>query len=349
MSYSKLNINRKLITQVLSNHVESLSTPETKGNNEVHYRGKTQDDNAIFIIFYFNVDGTTSISPRDPNIETGTQLADLIVKECGYSDKKSVELFIPLESDDFDTIIDYLVSECDAIIQEEKVIGGGKQLKLTGSSGSQLILKYYTKKANLQVQGKPLELYEDLIEILSDILPYEQYVKSQLKLMKVELEPSVIKNELECRLTHSYDFLGNKLTAIISPSLALNKLDIELEDYTAVAMPVLRGIEGYLKLLFRSKGYTIERSFGDVIIGNNGNQSISPTLKATVKANINCSYTSDAIEQCYSYWAQQRHGLFHMDAIIETTRTLTKDVANKIIEETLSLIENTYTAIPKTN
>jgi hypothetical protein len=76
MSYSKLNIDRNRITQVLSNHVESLSAPETKGNNEVHYRRKTQDYNAIFIIIYFNVDGTTSISPRDPNIEIGIQLPE---------------------------------------------------------------------------------------------------------------------------------------------------------------------------------------------------------------------------------------------------------------------------------
>jgi hypothetical protein len=257
-------------------------------------------------------------------------------------DRKSISLFIPLEANDYSAIVEYLQSECDAELTDSKTIPGGTQVKLTGSCGNQIVLKYFTKKANLQVQGKPLSLYEDLIEILSDLLPYEQFVNSQLKLIDVDIDPAIVKSELESRLPQSYDFIGKKVQAIISPSLALNKLNIELEDYTAIAMPVLRGLEGYIKQVFIKKGYTVDKNFGHVINGNHGH----PCVINSVKVNINCPYTVSAIEKCYTYWIQQRHGLFHVDGNVETTRILALNDAQGIIDNTLELIETTYAAIP---
>lgn len=342
MSYKKLNINRTLIAQILSENVESLAEPVEKGNNEVHFRATMPDGKDVFLIFYFNKDGTTSISPREPNLEVGNQLAELIATNGVYSDKGNIELFIHLDENDYATILDYLTSECGAEETENKNISGGKQVKLTGKCGNQLVIKYFTKKANMQIQGKPLSLYEDLIEILCELLPYEEFVNSQLKQIKVELEPAVVKGELESRLSHSYDFLGDKVGAILSPSLALNKLDIKLDDYTPVAMPVLRGLEGYVKLLFKGNGYIIDKNFGTVIDGNGG----EPFVLDTVKTQINCTYTVSAIEQCYAYWTQQRHGLFHVDGTVDSTRTINKAEADQIIKDSLALIEDTFTAIP---
>ncbi len=342
MSLKRLNINRNLIPNILSENVSILEVLEEKGINELHFRGEMPNGDKVFLIFFFNSDGTTSISPRNPNLERGKDLANVIAQNCVYSDKKNISLFIPLEKDDFDTILEYLQSDCNAQIIETKNIPGGVQKKLSGSCGNQLVLKYFTRKANLQVQGKPLSLYEDLIDILCELLPYEKFVSSQLKQIDVNLAPSVVKGELESRLPMSYNFLGEKVQAIISPSLALNKLGIELDDYTSIAMPVLRGLEGYLKRIFSTNGFSIDKTFGSVIDGSND----TPRVKQTVKASINCDKTVNAIEKCYTYWKQQRHGLFHVDANVETTRVLNQNEAHNIIEETLNLIENTYTVIP---
>ena len=343
MSFKKLNLNRELIESVMADNLAKLEPPVSKGNNEVHFRGETSNGENVLVIFFYNSDGTTTISPRGKNIELSKELAAAVADTCLYSDKKSISLFITLEAYDFDNIIDYLLSECNAQEIENRDITGGKQIKLSGSSGDQLVLKYFTRRRRFQVQGKPLSLYEDLISILCEILPYESFVSFQLADIKVDIEPSVIKGELESRLPQSYSFLGEKVQAIISPSLALNKLNIDLEDYTAIAMPALRGLEGYLKKLFYAKGITVEKNFGEVINGNGG----QPCVINNKRLIINCACTVAAIEKSYAYWFQNRHGLFHVDGSVETTRVLTQNEAKEIIEYSLKLIEETYTAIPK--
>jgi len=53
-----------------------------------------------------------------------------------------------------------------------------------------------------------------------------------------------------------------------------------------------------------------------------------------------------AIEKSYKYYRDQRHGLFHIDSTIETTRVISnRSDANNIIEKTFEIIEQTYTSI----
>ncbi|CAK2474396.1 Bacterial toxin RNase RnlA/LsoA DBD domain-containing protein [Vibrio crassostreae] len=342
MNLSKLNLNRSLVQGVIAEHVKTLDSVQEKGRNEVHYKATLESGESILLILYYNVDATTSISPSGKNQDLARGIAETVVKRCLYSEKSNISLFLPLDSGDYEAVVEYLKSECDATEIEKKDILGGSQLKLSGPSGDQLVLKYFTKKSNLQVQGKPLSLYEELISILCELLPYEDFVSSQLNQVKVDISPEIVKGELESRLPHAYNYLSEKIRAIISPALSLNKLDIELDDYTPIAMPVLRGLEGYLKQVLAAKGYPIARNFSSVIDGSGG----CPCVQEAVKTAINCSNTVLAVEKCYAYWASQRHGLFHVDSIVETSRTLNRDEASAIIEHTLELIESTYTAIP---
>ncbi|MCL1039230.1 type II toxin-antitoxin system RnlA family toxin [Shewanella submarina] len=341
MSYSKKNINRSLIFDTFAEHCHVVNEPELKGRNAYHYVITMEDGQSARMIFYFNIDGTTTISPDNNNKDLGAKLADLIIANCLYNDKKSVELFIPITEEDFQATMEYLQEECDAQLMEQKQIPGGEQFKLTGRCGNQLVLKYFTRRSNLQIQGKPLSLYEDLIEILSELLPYEEFVKSQLKQVEVKIEPRVVKGELESRLPHAYGYLEEKIRSIISPALALNKLAIDLEDYTSFAMPVLRGLEGYMKQLLAAKGVTVGKTFGDIIDGTGGNYRIIDSKRTL----IGCPLVIQAVELCYSYWCQERHGLFHVDATIATTRVLTQEEAQQIIDRSLSLIEESCAKI----
>ncbi|MDE7310879.1 MAG: viroplasmin family protein [Eubacterium sp.] len=52
---------------------------------------------------------------------------------------------------------------------------------------------------------------------------------------------------------------------LLSPSVSLRKVNIDLEDYSCYTFPVLRALEGYIKYLFGLKG---------IVIGNTFSQSI---------------------------------------------------------------------------
>ena len=133
----------------------------------------------------------------------------------------------------------------------------------------------------------------------------------------------------------SFGNLKPMIKILISPSIALIKLDIELEDYSVIAFPALRGLEGYLKSLYQSKG---------IIIGNAGfTPYLSTHNYATVSTHtrdiINCDKTCTAINQCYRIYKNQRHGLFHANGILANTRiipdrteavTIVNDIINQI-------------------
>ncbi len=342
MSYKRLNLNRALIKDAITVEGTTVSGPEEKGNETLF----TVFENGIrvaLLAVYFNQDGSTSISAKGntAEVEKGGELAKRVKDTCLFSDRASVELSLKMSEQDFNDALEYLIEECSAEETEVKDINGGKQYKLTGASGDTLMVKYYTRRKAMQVQGKPLALYDDLITMLCELLPYEEVVQSQLKQIKVQVAPGVVRDILEGRLPNAYGFLSEKVRSIISPALALSQVDIELDDYTSFAMPVLRGLEGYLKLLFSSKNQTVGKTFGNLIVGGDGKCSVLPNIQTT----LNCNKTVAAIEECYDYWADNRHGLFHVDSVTESTRILDRQEADQIITKTLKLIDETYSKI----
>jgi hypothetical protein len=119
----------------------------------------------------------------------------------------------------------------------------------------------------------------------------------------------------------------------------LRKLDIPLADYSCFAFPALRGLEGYVKLLFAENL--------NITIGKDGfgiHLSKDLELKFDIRAKTEIKICH-AIENSYKYYRSQRHGLFHSDAIPTMTRIISdKNEANTIIEKTIQIIEETYTS-----
>jgi len=47
------------------------------------------------------------------------------------------------------------------------------------------------------------------------------------------------------------NFLDGKIIKIMTPALALNAINIDLDDYSCFSFPALRGLEGYIKQLLK--------------------------------------------------------------------------------------------------
>ena len=78
-------------------------------------------------------------------------------------------------------------------------------------------------------------------------------MKPQFESINVKYEPNKILDELQSALPHAYDFLHQKTKSVLTPSLALRRINIELDDYSLFVMPALRGLEAYIKQLFAKK------------------------------------------------------------------------------------------------
>lgn len=339
MSYENLKLDRDKILPTLQSLGLGIVGPVLKGK-EIHFQISYANEPDALLVFYYKKDGTTTISTsRGSNKQRSEELATIVSENCLFSNLDNISLYVKVSRDDFNDAIAYLAEECDATLDSETNISGGKQYQYSGSRGDRLTIKFFDKKQAMQVQGKPLFLYSDLIEILCELLPYEQIVKPQFEARKIECTTTEILSELQVALPNAYDFLQDKTRAIISPSLALRRIDIELTDYTAFVMPALRGLEAYLKQLFLLKGISVDshKGFGSYLTG-----SIPAKLNSSTTTLLGCSQTVSAIESSYQYWSSQRHVLSHVDGVVSTTRILTRTEADQILCDVLRIIDESY-------
>ncbi|NMO94233.1 RNase LS family HEPN domain-containing protein [Paenibacillus lemnae] len=109
--------------------------------------------------------------------------------------------------------------------------------------------------------------------------------------------------------------------------------------------PVLRALEGYIKLLFLTKGIRIAKrnGFDEHIFCHDQKYFLRPDKRAL----INCEATCAAIERSFNYFNEHRNGLFHADGIDANIRLVeTKQEADRIINITFQIIEETYSKLP---
>lgn len=344
-SYKALNINREKIVSVINEKFspKSINGPTPKGNNLYHLSIVVQNNDEALICLYYNNDGTTTISTKQgKNQKLNERIAEEIKSSCILDQRTSVEVYVHISKTDFNDALNYLTSECEAKIEGNSVVSGGQQYKLIGKYKDKLIIKYFDKNESMQIQGKPLSLYNDLISILCELLPYEEAVKCQFSVLNINRDIDGVRNELQARIPNAYSYLDDRLKAIITPSIAFKHVEMELEDYSIYVMPLLRGLEGYLKQIFVTNKLDP--------IGKKGFGSYFCFNQITNQFSLVSSYSSafgpiksNQVVNIYSYYHQRRHQVFHVDETISTSTILTKSEAADILNEILDLMDSNYT------
>lgn len=344
MDFKKLKIKRELILPSLLQYSDDVQAEHTKKGNVDEYKITLPNQVPALLNVFCNEDGTTTLSYKfGKNQELSLAIANHIKENCtiGNNITKSYLTISNVTNDKFLLILEFLKEECNAAISGPILIQHGTQYKIKGVQGDSLTFNLY-KTGKLQIQGKPLLLYCDLIDILSELFDYKEVINSQLKVIQVDIKVEEVLSDLKSMMPTAYGFIDNKLLSIISPALALMKIDVELSDYSCFAFPVLRGLEGYIKVLFSKKmKIVIEKNgFGEYFDDNQGKME----LKKTIKSQHNLELCR-AVENSYNYYRQQRHGLFHVDGIVETTRIIqSRKEATDIIEKAIEIMEGTYSS-----
>ncbi|WP_027716485.1 type II toxin-antitoxin system RnlA family toxin [Desulfuromonas sp. TF] len=343
VSHKSLAINRDRIKPTLEGYSEfaTITGPRSTGKFE-EYIIKTPGQPDALLHIYFLKDGATTINPKvGKNQKTSHELADLIKEKCSVRETNRGNLSLKnVSKDNFNIMLDFVKDECEAKIESIIDLAHGQQFKIRGRQNDVLSINYFNN-GSLSIQGKPLLIYTEVIEILCELLPYKDIVASQLRVIDTDISEAEVTDELEAKIPNAHPFLGSKVKAILAPALAYQRVAIEFSDYTSMTFPALKGLEGYLKLLFLEHNITISREgFGDRFRGD-PSQLVPDTQQI-----ISCDKTCRAIEKVYDYFRKQRHGLFHVDGTPATTRIIKNRLeADQIINDSLALIEETYTSI----
>lgn len=124
----------------------------------------------------------------------------------------------------------------------------------------------------------------------------------------------------------------------MSSALMLCKIGFHLEDYSAVAFPALRGLEGFIKQVLLKSGLrpadkrNIGEYFEQKVVGKF-------VLQKDYADHVGSPYVN-ILANSYTLYFNQRHGLFHMATHVETSRILGSfDDARRIVFDVFDMIE----------
>ena len=347
MKYPELPLYRDKIKDAITSFAEGTTVEVClKPNNLVMYKIKVPNEHEALLNVFNLVSGNTTLyAGVGKNTTLSDRIANHIADKCKcptYNNK--IFHLKNIKEDEYEALIEFL-NHYKVEISDGKSLLYGKQYIVKHPDGGALYINRFDTGA-FSVQGTSVILKSLVVEALTNLLPYEEVITMQLESYEVKATTNEVLNELKKQLPNSYGYLGDTLTTIISPSIAIATFPYELGDYSAMLYPALRGLEGYIKKLFIDNNVQeIGISFGDYFTNDPNNTEVLPKYKALIK---NTKIVA-AIEESYRFYREHRHSLFHVDGtIIDDTRILeTKKEASEILNDVLDLIETSYSKIIK--
>ena len=334
----------ELINEIGSNYWSEFSVSELKKINENIYRCELSAENhKAMLNIFFNNDGTTTILPTGKNLEISSQIKILLESKCKYLNTNLGKTYsIKKLSEGWrKKLIDFLASLEEVKTEERKIDTPPKHKSyiFTSKIGDKLTINIY-ENGTLLLQGKPAYLYGEAISFLSycNAISLDDIIDSINTFHEVDIKINEVRNDMKILMPEAYKNIPETILKLLSPSISLRKINIDLEDYSCYAFPVLRALEGYIKYLFDNKGIVIGKNFGGIFNKDK--------LNSNIAIQINNSNYQQELERLYLYLKNNRHVIFHTEQIlIGTTLIENKHEADEIINTVINLIETSYTNI----
>jgi hypothetical protein len=338
--YKNKNLDRsRVIPSLEAFSVENITYKAVNASGQHHLRGEYKGTPFLINIFE-NKDGSTTLgfaSGQDRALFEA--LADELLRCCTYSEVANLELSLPgFSAESLKGLLGFLESEGAGVKEEKDLVHGGHQARWAGPQGDSLIIKTY-KNGTVQFQGKNAHLASLLWDSLYNVLSLEDAIAKQSKVYEIVVTVDEIKDELAARVPVAHQLLEETVRKQLSSALMLCKVAAPLEDYSAVAFPALRGLEGFIKQILLKGGLKpadkdhIGDYFDQKVVG-------SWALRAEYASHVGPVF-APILESSYTLYYKQRHGIFHMDARVEASRILgSLEDARRIVFTVFETIES---------
>jgi hypothetical protein len=353
MTYNKLNIERSKISPLLSEFCGNtiadcnISSKLVRKGQEEQFTVSGICDGSkkeVKISFISNQEGTTTINYKmGKSQDISKRIADFICEKAIVDNRKySISTLNAVKSEDLDLVIEYLQSDYDSFELLSTDIQHGIQKKVKIDTGENITFNYYNT-GTLTITGRPLLFHNSALNYFTEL----KYLKpvhrfdSTVQYYQIQTKYSDFEQELINRLPNAYHHLPENIKALVLSGVILEKIEIDLPDYSSFAFNVLKSIEGLMKHLLFEKGINIERSF-DIF----KKDSEPVVLKTAISNTINCNKTNEVIQETYEFYKKERHTLFHTEYLDVSTRIVEKrEDALEILNNALAVIDDAYNKI----
>lgn len=347
MAAKKYNLNISEFDSIVNIYIDSLggSYTFTKAEQKGLIIYKFHDSSTkkeVSILNCFNSLGRSSFSfgGKKPDIAQKCSYTLIELSEIAITESKTFTIK-PATDEEVITIIDFLVSDCRCTSEDLPIpnVTIRKIAKIKGEYEETLTLTHYNT-GTLMVQGRTSMAFLSFIDISTELFNPSEIKREHLKVFDITDDAKIMDSNLKTYLPNAYSKIGGKMDAIMAPSLILLNSPKDITDFAAYAFPVLRGAEGALKKIFFDEGIEITNGFGEYFKINH-----SATTAEWVK---DCSVLfpneqfRKSLLDLYLFYNKERHTLFHMDATIESSRTLNYNQALDIVNNGLKLVDEVF-------
>jgi len=241
-------------------------------------------------------------------------------------------------------MLDFLKDQ-GVTVESDKSEHNYQIVRLLGAQGDKLTLKYFTN-GTLQIQGRRAMLAASVLDFLTNVLSFEDAVNAQLDTYKVPVKLRDIRLEVEGLLPAAFPRVSGVAKAQLATAVALSKLDMELPDYTPIAFPALKALEGFMKTELELSGFdpAVIKNFGEYFEENPG----FGYRMREVQAEHAGEPAATLFGNCYKILHDERHSLAHLGTNEANTRTLPNmGLARGIVTTVMRTVEDFCSKLPR--
>lgn len=287
------------------------------------------------IRLYPKTGGIMTIGKANGHTEIFDVFAEIIKAGCCIEKQQRLEFTVKMTNEQFSLFIEFLISEQVAIV-ELNPEAHCKVFEATGHLGDKLRIKFFNNKS-VQVQGRFLNTAFLTNDFLCNILDRSDLVTHQIETFKIPITQIEMSDELLHKMPVSNGAVHEMIMKQIACALTLSKIEIALDDYSSITHSALRGLEGYIFQVLQ-RNFKPEKS---TKVGEYFERDHTGRYDLTADRHGTCGHAEMAgvLGDCYTYWHDNRHGLFHMSPILAGTLTIDIGQARKIVDEVCALIE----------
>lgn len=303
-----------------------------------------------FIIYLTSKGATLDFSNYGMSDETIKEILipmkDWLIEKCSYNEKRTNFSIKKIDESTVDTIISFLKEE-NFVIEEETINENSKRIKIKSAiDGIELTLTHYSTKT-LLIQGISGYCYWSLFKLLLNF-----------GLIDSEDEKKIISSAFDKNINTKNSKVNKKIISCLEEDcrimlesyeiISSNYSSIELPDYSFLCYYPLKVAEAVLRDTIKNKvGFPADDYYLEhkklIIKNKNDKEDAIIVFSSNMKLNSILTTTTDikdAIEDLYTHYHTNRHGLFHAEEAGLSRTIGTFIEANEISQKTIKLIEN---------
>lgn len=338
--FADLFLNLELIPNCIT-AVGATDITINKDNPKEYKLQFSYEGQPRLIRLYPKTGGIMTIGKANGHTEIFDTFAELIKSGCCTEKQQRLEFTVKMTDEQFSLFTEFLTSE-QVVITEFNQEAHCRVFEAAGHLGDKIRIKFFNNKS-VQVQGRFLHTALLVNDFLCNILERADLVTHQINIFKIPITQKEMSDELLHKMPVSNGVVHEVIMKQIACALTLSKIEIALDDYSSITHSALRALEGYIFQVLQ-RNFKPEKA---TKVGEYFERDHAGRYHLTADRLGVCGHAEMAgvLGDCYTYWHDNRHGLFHMTPILAGTLTIDMGQARKIVDEVCNLIEKSVRSL----